>query len=92
MELHSRNTSLRHLPKRPPIDIEFHDVSYTVPQGRKDSETEEIEESKLNRKGLNKVKVISDITLRAANFVLEESDSKGEKEGKEDSLLFKKSW
>ncbi|XP_072385495.1 ATP-binding cassette sub-family G member 1-like [Diabrotica undecimpunctata] len=37
MELHSRNTSLRHLPKRPPIDIEFHDVSYTVPQGRKGS-------------------------------------------------------
>ncbi|CAH2013895.1 unnamed protein product [Acanthoscelides obtectus] len=27
--------SMCYLPKRPPIDIEFQDLTYTVPQGRK---------------------------------------------------------
>lgn len=31
----SERKILSHLPNRPPVDIEFIDLSYTVPQGRK---------------------------------------------------------
>lgn len=34
-----RSNTLSHLPRRPPVDIEFLNISFTVSQGRKESKT-----------------------------------------------------